>query len=54
MHPIYGLVSKYQPLEFKGAIYPTMTLKWLEAIKEVMTMFTLIDQEKIMYATYLL
>lgn len=31
-----------------------MAIEWLEAVKEAMTMFTIIDQEKVKYATNLL
>lgn len=54
MHPIYRLVSRYQPPEFRGTIDPLVALKWLEVMEEAMTMFTMSDQEKVKYATYLL
>lgn len=53
-HPIYRLENRYQPPKFRGTIDPVVAIEWLEAVKEAMTMFTIIDQEKVKYATNLL
>lgn len=54
MHLIYRLAGQHQSLEYKGTIDSIEALKWLDAIEEVMFIFTMIDIKKIKYATYLL
>lgn len=49
-YPIYWLKGKYESSDFRGTTNPIITLKCLEA----MTMFTMINQEKVKYTTCLL
>lgn len=51
---IYGLASRHHSLEFKGIVNLVMTLEWLEAMKEVMAMLIMTNQEKVKYVAYLL
>ncbi|XP_031260038.1 uncharacterized protein LOC116118205 [Pistacia vera] len=51
---IYGLSSKHQPTEFSSTNDPIVTEQWIKLVEKATTLFPMIDQEKIRYATYLL
>lgn len=56
LHPIYSLVGKHQPLEFKVGLgsESVKVEEWLKAIKDAMGLFDMFDQDRIRYVNFLL
>ena len=53
IEPIHGLVSQYQPPEFRGTTDPTVADDWIRSVEGTMEIFPMTDQEKIRYASFL-
>ena len=54
LHPIYHLPASFQPAKFSGSRDPAVAEEWIEAVENVMGLYTLSEREKVRYAVFLL